>query len=116
MVFDIKIDDFRRKASLVAGAHMIETPKCKTYSSVVSRETVIIALTISALNDLEVNTGDIMNAYLTAPIKGKVWAILGKEWVPDAGNKAIIMRALYGLKSTGAAFCKHLADCMRLLG
>ena len=57
-----------------------------------------------------------MNAYLTAPIIEKVWTVLGKEWGPDAGKKAIIMRALYGLKSASAVFCKHLADCMRVIG
>ena len=71
MIFDIRIEDFRRKARLVAGGHMTETPKCQTYSSVVSRETVRIALTIAALNDLEVKAGEIMNAYLTAPITEK---------------------------------------------
>ena len=116
MIFDIKIEDFRRKARLVAGGHMTETPKCQTYSIVVSRETVIISLTISSLNDLEVKSGDIMNAYLTAPIREKVWTVLDKEWGPDAGKKAIIIRALYGLKSAGTAFRKHLADCMRVIG
>ena len=57
---------------------MTETPKCQTYSGVVSRETMIIALTIPALNDLEVKAGDIMNAYLTAPITYKVRTVLGK--------------------------------------
>ena len=116
MIFDIKIEDFRRKARLVAGGHMTETPKCQTYSSLVSRETVIIALTIAALNGLEVKAGDIMNAYLTAPITEKVWTVLGKKWGPDAGKKAIIVRALYELKSVGSALRKHLADCMRVLG
>ena len=78
MIFDIKIEDFRRKARLVAGGHMTETPKCQTYSSVVSHETVRIALTIATLNVLEVKAGDIMNAYLTAPITEKVWTVLGK--------------------------------------
>ena len=78
MIFDIQIEDFRRKARLVASGHMAETPKCQTYSSVVSRETVRITLTIAALNDLEVKAGDIMNAYLTAPITEKVWTVLGK--------------------------------------
>ena len=52
MIFDVKMEDFRCKTILVAGGHMTETPKCQTYSSVVSRETFCIALTISALNDL----------------------------------------------------------------
>ena len=35
LIFDVKMEDFRRKARLVAGGHMTETPKCMTYSSVV---------------------------------------------------------------------------------
>ncbi len=54
MVFDIKMEDFRRKARLVAGGHMTGAPATITYASVVSRETVRLALTIAALNDLEV--------------------------------------------------------------
>ena len=75
-----------------------------------------IALTIAGLNDLEVKAGDIMNAYLTAPITEKVWTVIVKEWGPGAVKKAIIVRALYGLKYAGAAFRKHLAYCMRVLG
>ena len=52
--------------NMVAGGHMIDTPKCMTYSSVVGRETVRIALTIAALNNLQVKLGDVMNAYVTA--------------------------------------------------
>ena len=87
-----------------------------TYASVVSRDTVRIALTIAALNDLDVKTADVMNAYITAPVQEKVWTILGPEFGDDHGKKAIICRSLYGLKSSGAAFCNHLADCMRHLG
>jgi hypothetical protein len=72
MVFDIKMEDFRRKARLVAGGHMTGAPATITYASVVSRETVRLALTIAALNDLEVKVGDILNAYITAPVKEKV--------------------------------------------
>ena len=116
LVFDVKMEDFRRKARLVAGGHMTETPKCMTYSSVVARDTVRLALLLASLNDLEVKAGDVMNAYVTAPIKEKIWTILGDEHGPDSGKKAIITRALYGLKSLGAAFRAHLADCMRHMG
>ena len=51
MVFDIKIEDFHRKAHPVAGGHMAHTLDTVTYSSVVTRETVIIALTMAALHD-----------------------------------------------------------------
>ena len=50
MVFDVKVEDFRRKARLVEGAHVTEPPTTITYAIVVSRETVRIALILSALN------------------------------------------------------------------
>jgi hypothetical protein len=77
---------------------------------------VIIALTLAALNDLDVKMADIENAYLTAPITEKVWTVLGPEFGNDAGKRALIVRALYGLKSAGAAFRNHLAECMKHLG
>ncbi len=102
MIFDIKMEDFRRKAQLVAGGHMTDVPPTITYSSVVGRETVWIALTLAALNDLEVKVADIMNAYVTAPTEEKIWTILGPEFGDDQGKKAVIVCALSGLKSAGA--------------
>ncbi len=116
LIFDVKMEDFRRKARYVAGGHMTEAPSTITYASVVSRESVRIALTLAALNDLEVKTADIENAYLTAPVAEKIWCVLGPEFGSDAGKRAIIVRSLYGLKSAGASFRNHLADCMRHLG
>jgi hypothetical protein len=83
---------------------------------VVSHETVRIALMLAALNDLKVKAGDVLNAYITAPVKEKVWTILAPEFGNNAGKGAIIVRALYGLKSAGAAFCAHLASFMRQMG
>ncbi len=80
MIFDIKMTDFGRKARLVAGGHLTGAHAAKTYASVVSCETVRITLTIAALNSLDVKTGDIMNAYITAPVTEKVWTILGPEF------------------------------------
>ena len=57
-----------------------------------------------------------MNTYVTAPCSEKIWTALGKEFGTDQGKKAIIVRALYGLKPSGAAFHVHLADCMRSMG
>ena len=92
---------------------MTKAPATLTYASVVSRETVRIALTIAALNGLQVKCGDVMNAYIQAPVTEKIWTTLGSEFGEDAGKMAIIIRAIYGLKSSGAAFRKHLGECMR---
>ncbi len=88
----------------MAGGHRTEAPATITYARVVSRETVHLALTIASLNDLKVKVGDVLNAYITVPVKEKVWTILGPKFGHDAGKSAIIVHALYGLKSAGAAF------------
>ena len=62
---------------------MTQTPKCMTYSSVVGRETVRIALTIAALNDLQVKAGDVMNAYVTETCSENIWTVLGKYFGTD---------------------------------
>ena len=77
MIFDIKMTDFSQKARLVAGGHLTRAPAAMTYASVVSRETVRITLTIAALNSIDIKTGNVMNAYITAPVTEKVWTILG---------------------------------------
>ena len=72
MIFDVKMEDFRRKARLVAGGHMTKAPATLTYASVVSRETVRIALTVAALNDIDVWAADVLNAYITMPCHKKI--------------------------------------------
>ena len=60
IIWDVKLgENFRRKARLVAGGHVTETPSSITYSSVVSRDSVRIALTIAALNGLDILACDI---------------------------------------------------------
>jgi Reverse transcriptase (RNA-dependent DNA polymerase) len=94
----------------------MEAPPMLTYTNGILCDTVCIALTIEALHDLQVKTSDIQNAYLTAPVSEKIWVICGPEFGSNAGKRALIVHALHGLKSAGAAFCNHLADCMRSLG
>ena len=83
---------------------MTDTPTSITYSSVVSRDSVRIALLAVALDGLDIKACDIQNAYLNAPCHEKVYTIVGKEFGSDAGKVMIIKRALYGLHSSGASF------------
>lgn len=115
MIFDVKLgENFRRKARLVAGGHMTGAPTSLTYSSVVSRDSVRICLLVAALNDLQVMACDIQGAYLTAPSREKVVVTAGPEFGPELHGKLLrVTRALYGLKSAGAAFRSFLADHLR---
>jgi hypothetical protein len=83
-----------------------------TYSSVVSRDSVRIALTIAALNGIKVMACDIQNAYLTANCREKIWTVAGPEFVSEAGTIFIVKKALNGLKSAGAAFRSLLVDTL----
>ena len=76
MVFDVKMD-FTRKARFVAGGHLTDDPTTITYSSVVLRDSVRIALTIAERNGLDVMCCDMGNAYLNAPCREKVWFLGG---------------------------------------
>jgi hypothetical protein len=71
---------------------------------------------IAALNDLNILAADIGNAYLNAKTREKVYAIAGPEFGSKEGQTIIIRRALYGLKSSGAAWRAHLAETLHTLG
>jgi len=90
MIFDVKMD-FARKARVVAGGHRTDPPEALTYLSVVSCDSVWLAFMLAKLNGLDMIMTDIGNAYLQ-------------------GRTVVIVRALYGLKSAGAAWNHHLAN------
>ena len=119
MIFDVKMLDsdglFRRKERYVAGGHTIEIPASLTCASVVSRDLVLIAPTLAALNVLDILACDIQNAYLTAQYREKIWTVAGPEFGSDMGKIFIIKMALYGLKSSSATFCSLLAETLHKL-
>ena len=116
IIFDVKMD-FTRKARWVLDGHKCPQPDMSTYAGVVSRESVRIALTYAALNDLDVYAADIQNAYLQAPSSMKHFIICGPEFgIEHEGKKALIVRALYGGKTAGRDFRNYFRECMVSLG
>ena len=116
IIFEVKMD-FRRKARYVKDGHRTPDPVISTYAGVVSRESVRIALTYAALNDIDVNAADIRNAYLQAPASEKHYIICGREFgIENMGKRAIIIRALYGGKTSGRDFRNSLRSCMEHIG
>ena len=55
---------------------MKKSPATVTYAIIVSRETVRIALTTAALNNLQVKSVDVLNTYITAPFDYLIWTTL----------------------------------------
>jgi hypothetical protein len=113
MIFDIKCD-FTRKARFVAGGHWTDAPNSITYSSIVTRDSVRIGFLIAALNDLDILAAEVGNAYLQAPAREKVHTTAGPGFGPsNIGKTVIIVRAMYGLKSSGATWHAKLSETLR---
>ena len=112
LIFDVKFD-LTRKARYVGGGHLTKVSPSLSYSSVVSRDSVRIMFLIAALNDLDVKMCDIGNAYLNAETRERLWFRAGKEWGSRANCEVIIVRALYGLKSSGAEWKKTFANYIK---
>ena len=117
MVFDIRMGTLERKARFVAGGHMTDEPTESVYSSVVSRDTVRLAFLLAALNDVDILVGDVQNAYLNADTSEKIYIkSAGPEFGPNQGRPVIIVRALYGLKSSGKMWRQDLAATLQQCG
>ena len=93
--------DFIQKAHFVAGRHTMEAP---AYSSIVSCDSVHLAFLIAALNNINIMSVDLENAFIQAPCHEKIWFEGGLECGKDYGKVCIVVHSLYGLKSAGAAF------------
>ena len=115
LVFAVKHDG-RHKARLVAGGHLTDTPIDSVYSSVVSLKGIRYLTFAAELNGLQVWCTDIGNAYLESNTKEKVYIVAGDEFGELKGHTLIIVKALYGLKSSGLRWHERLADVLREMG
>ena len=111
IVFGIKMD-FTRKARFVANGSTMEVELERTYTSVVSRDSVRISLLYATLNDLDILSGDMAAAYLNAPAGEKVYFHCGAEFRHLEGRLAVLTKALYGLKTSTRAWRMHLAQVL----
>ena len=115
LVFDVKHDG-RHKARLVAGGHLTDDPIESVYSSVVSLRSLRLVIFLAELNQLELWGADVGNAYLEAFTKEKVCFVAGDGFGALKGHTLIIVKALYGLKSSGLRWHERFADTLREMG
>ena len=108
-IFDVKMD-LTRKAGYAAGGNLTNPPLSTAYASVASLDSVRLAFFIAVLNDLDILSGDIQKSYLNARTKEKVYLYAGGEWKYYQGKLVIIVRSLYGLKSSALAWRNHISE------
>ena len=71
---------------------------------------------LAELNDLELWGTDIGNAYLESYTEEKVVFIAGPEFGERCGHLLMIVKAQYGLKSSGRQWHNTLHDVLQELG
>ena len=104
------------KVRLVAGGHLTDTPVDSVYSSVVSLRGLRLVIFLGELNGLDTWATDIGNAYLESKTKEKVCIIAGPEFNELEGHTLVIVKALYGLRSSGLRWHERFADTLRDMG
>jgi hypothetical protein len=114
-VFDVKHDG-RHKARFVADGNLTDLPLDDVYSGVVSIRGIRLVIFLAELNGLHMLATDVGNAYLEAFTKEKVYFIAGPEFGPLEGHIMIIVKALYGLRTSGARWHDRFADVLRDMG
>ena len=101
---------------MVANRSTTEAPTSLTYYSVVSRDSVRLDFLKAELNDLDVMACDVGNAYLNVPCRKDIWFIAEPEQGGRYGKVMVVVRALYGLKSSGASWRAMFAETLYGIG
>ena len=96
--------NFTRKSRFVANGSDTEAPVALTYSSAVSRESVQLEFLIKELNDFYMMACDIGNVNMNAYSIENMWFKSGLECGEHLEKVMILVRALYGLKISGASW------------
>jgi hypothetical protein len=110
MILDVKMD-LTQKACLVANGHEMEVPTESTYSTIVTRDSVLIAFMLAALNGLDVLSGNVKNVYINAESKEKLH--IAEAGPGFMGCPCMIVWALYRLKSSGSCWHDNMAQTLR---
>jgi Reverse transcriptase (RNA-dependent DNA polymerase) len=101
----------------VAGGHLTDPNTTDSkYFSLVSLRIMRVAIAAGELNGLFLMAGDISSAYLEAFTLEKVCFIAGPEFGPLSGHHLTIVRAFYGLHTSGSHWQNHFDDVIHLLG
>ena len=116
LIFDVKQEDLRRKARLVAGGHVVDASMYESYSSVVQTRTIRLLQTIAMNENLNLVTGDISNAFIQADTHEKIYSVAGPEFGDREGSVVLIKKALYGLATSARRWSITLGDEIRTMG
>lgn len=87
-----------------------------TYGNIISHMAVHIALHVTVLNNIDLSATDVLSAYITARCHEKLGKLLGESFLIIVAGEAIIVKKLYGLKSSDATSRAHLVEFLCKMG
>ena len=111
-VHDAK-EDFRLKARLVAGGHVLPPPLESVCSGVVSLRSVRLMCFIAELNGLDLCQGDVSNACLESCCTALLCFIAGPEFGQFEGHTMLVIKALHGLHESGKNWATKFGAIMK---
>ena len=90
----------------------------ETFAPTVRYSAVRTILALAALEDMEIHSLDISNAYLNGVLEEEIYMQLpeGFEDLGKPGDVLLLNKALYGLKQAGRVWSKTLADTLAKMG
>ena len=90
----------------------------ETFAPTVKYSAVRTILALAALEDMEIHSVDISNAYLNGVLEEEIYMQLpeGFEDLGNPGDVLLLQKALYGLKQAGRVWSKILADTLTKMG
>jgi hypothetical protein len=97
---------------MVANGHLMDIPLESMYSSVISLCGLQIVTFLSELNGLDLWATDIRNAYLEAFTMEWNFILAGPEFGQLEGHYLIIVKPLYGLRTSGLHWHERFTDCL----
>ena len=91
---------------------MTNPPASLTYSSAVDRYVVRIAFALSDINDIDIWACGIGNAYINEKYREKIWAKSSTDFGNEKEKVVKVIRALYGLKSSGTVWRAMMSETL----
>ena len=115
IVFHLRMD-FTQKIRCVKNKNLTPRTLDSNFAGVVSRDSVRIAFTYAAMNNIDGWAAGIQKAYIQAPSSEKYYIICGPEFGIHKGKQSYVVRAPYGGVRSGRDYWLHLHSCMDFLG